>query len=113
MKLSEQLKQDNDCGDFGKALAGYSEMAAALELDAARYRWLRDQHWSEAAVAVVSDPKQNVRLGAYCPSGDLLDAAIDAALKVGAGYTAKNETPNAELTRRAEGASGAAKRSES
>jgi hypothetical protein len=31
MKLSEQLKQDNDCGDFGKALEGYSERAAELE----------------------------------------------------------------------------------
>ncbi len=31
MKLSEQLKQDHECGDFGKAIAGYSERAAALE----------------------------------------------------------------------------------
>jgi len=31
MKLSEQLKQDHECGDFGKALEGYSERAAALE----------------------------------------------------------------------------------
>lgn len=31
MKLSEQLKQDHECGDFGKALAGYAERAALLE----------------------------------------------------------------------------------
>ncbi len=31
MRLSEQLKQDNDCGDFGKALEGYSERAGILE----------------------------------------------------------------------------------
>ena len=31
MKLSEQLKQDNDCGDFGNALNGYSERAKAIE----------------------------------------------------------------------------------
>ena len=31
LKLSEQLKKDHECGDFGKALAGYSERAAALE----------------------------------------------------------------------------------
>lgn len=31
MKLSEQLKQDHACGDFGKALAGYAERAEALE----------------------------------------------------------------------------------
>ena len=94
MKLSEQLEQDHVCGDFGKALAGYSERAAGLELDAERYRWLRAQHWSESAVAVVSDPKQNVRLGAYCPSDTLLDEAIDALMKVGTGDTA-DKTPNA------------------
>lgn len=31
MTLSEQLKQDHECGDFGKALEGYSEQAKALE----------------------------------------------------------------------------------
>lgn len=31
MKLSEQLKQDHESGDFGKALEGYAERAAALE----------------------------------------------------------------------------------
>ena len=31
MKLSEQLRQDHECGDFGIALDGYSERAAKLE----------------------------------------------------------------------------------
>jgi hypothetical protein len=31
MKLSEQLKQDHECGDFGNALEGYSEKAKELE----------------------------------------------------------------------------------
>lgn len=31
MKLSEQLKQDHESGDFGTALAGYAERAALLE----------------------------------------------------------------------------------
>lgn len=31
MRLSEQLKQDNDCGDFGRALEGYAERAETLE----------------------------------------------------------------------------------
>lgn len=31
MKLSEQLKQDHESGDFGKALLGYSERANSLE----------------------------------------------------------------------------------
>ena len=33
MKLSEQLKQDHECGDFGNALEGYSERAEKLEYD--------------------------------------------------------------------------------
>ena len=37
MKLSEQLKQDNDCGDFGQALEGYAEKAEKLELAAYGY----------------------------------------------------------------------------
>ena len=31
MKLSEQLKQDHECGDFGNAIEGYAERAEALE----------------------------------------------------------------------------------
>jgi len=31
MRLSEQLKQDHESGDFGKALEGYAEIAAELE----------------------------------------------------------------------------------
>ena len=31
MKLSEQLRRDNDSGDFGKALEGYAERAELLE----------------------------------------------------------------------------------
>lgn len=33
MKLSEDLKQCHESGDFGKALDGYSERAEALEVD--------------------------------------------------------------------------------
>lgn len=52
-----------------------------LLVDAIRYRWLRQQHWDHSAMAVVSDPKANVRLGTYCPSEDQLDAAIDTAMQ--------------------------------
>jgi hypothetical protein len=52
----------------------------ALRADAERYRWLRKQHWSSSSLAVVMKPKQAIKLGAACPSHDLLDAAIDAAL---------------------------------
>lgn len=46
--------------------------ARALVRDAYRYRMLRSMHWSD---------------GADCPSGERLDAAIDATL-----------TPNKEMT---------------
>lgn len=51
----------------------------AAKRDAARYRWLRHQHWNMADMCVVENPKKNVLLGARCPSRELLDAAIDAA----------------------------------
>jgi len=50
-------------------------------IDAARYRWLRRQHWNTGKLAVVVDPKNAVRLGHDCPSNDRLDAAIDEAMK--------------------------------
>ena len=45
--------------------------------DAARYRKLRAQHWNDGELAVVLNPKQNLRLGAFCPSGGLLDEYVD------------------------------------
>jgi hypothetical protein len=53
-------------------------------MDAARYRWLRNQRWYEGTVAVVSEPKHNVKLGSYCPSDKQLDEVIDAALSLSA-----------------------------
>lgn len=41
MKLSEQLKQDSDCGDFGHALDGYAERAA-VEIRRLR-EWIRNE----------------------------------------------------------------------
>ncbi len=51
-----------------------------LKRDAERYRWLREQHWNEADIAVVCYPKKSVKLGFDCPSGQRLDEAIDAAI---------------------------------
>ena len=50
------------------------------EKNAARYLWLRAQHWNDSAFAVVSEPKRNVKLGTYCPSEDRLDQEIDSAM---------------------------------
>ena len=58
-----------------------SALSAGDAVDAQRYRWLREQHWSNSDICCVDEPKQNVRLGGTCPSGDLLDSAIDAAMR--------------------------------
>ena len=50
-------------------------------LDAARYRWIREQYWDSSELCVVTNPKITVRLGTDCPSGRLLDQAIDAAIR--------------------------------
>jgi hypothetical protein len=48
--------------------------------DAARYRWLRQQHWNNAPLCVVVQPRQAVKLGHDCPALDRLDEAIDVAM---------------------------------
>lgn len=52
-----------------------------LEKDAGRYRWLREQHWSDSTLAVICNPTCNVLIGTYCPSKDLLDEAIDGLME--------------------------------
>ena len=51
--------------------------------DAERYRWLREQYWFSGELCVLRNPKQvltqGIGLGADCPSGSRLDAAIDSA----------------------------------
>ena len=51
----------------------------ALRVKAARYDWLREQHWIDSTLCVVRTPKKNIVLGADCPSLERLDDAIDAA----------------------------------
>lgn len=50
---------------------------------AERYRWLRERNWNESALFVVQGHHSLVRLGTDCPSGERLDAAIDAAIAKG------------------------------
>lgn len=63
--------------NFGSIIAKQDLEIKSLSQDAKRYRILRDQHWSDGRLAVVQDPKRNVRLGTFCPSGSLLDEFID------------------------------------
>lgn len=54
---------------------------AELRKDAERYQWLRNQHWNESTLFVVAGGWSVVALGVDCPSGERLDAAIDAAME--------------------------------
>ena len=65
----------------GNGCARLAKESARLRDDAERYWWLREQHWDDSVLCVTTHPKQNLILGAYCPSEKLLDAAIDAAIK--------------------------------
>ena len=46
MKLSEQLQEDHDCGDFGRALEGYAKRAKALEDRVEELESYFDKVWS-------------------------------------------------------------------
>ncbi len=59
--------------------AGLKVEVEALRKDAERYRWLRIADWWRSPVCVIRNPKEQAKLGSDCPSGDRLDAAIDAA----------------------------------
>lgn len=54
-----------------------------LRDDAARYRWLRAQHWTDNTIAAVRCPKDAMKLGHDAPSGERLDALIDEAMRCG------------------------------
>lgn len=49
-------------------------------LHAAYYKWLREQHWSDSQMFVVTGGKESVKLGVVCPSGDRLDTMIAEAI---------------------------------
>ena len=51
----------------------------ALRKDAERYRWLRAADWWRSPLCAISNPKKQAKLGSDCPSGDRLDAQVDAA----------------------------------
>lgn len=68
------------CRECSLTLALIYRLRAA-EKDAERYRVLREFHWSNSEYAVVRNPKEQVKLGAQCPFGLLLDEAIDAAME--------------------------------
>ena len=48
--------------------------------DAQRYRWLREQHWSDNVVGIVRHPGEVLKTGTVCYSDASLDRLIDEAL---------------------------------
>ena len=78
--MAEAEKLDPE--GFAKARAERAELEA-LRKDAERYRWLRAQHWNTGQLCVVAEPKDAVKLGHCCPSGEYLDIAVDDAMLIG------------------------------
>ena len=74
-----------DATEYDKLRAHDAAVTAEREKmreDAERYRWLRNQNWTQRGLFVVSAGQRDVvRLGTNCPSLELLDDAIDAARK--------------------------------
>ncbi|MDH0776373.1 hypothetical protein N5C96_23465 [Delftia tsuruhatensis] len=52
----------------------------ALRADAERYHWLREQNWHDSDLCAVRRPRQAVKPGYDCPSGNRLDAFCDAGI---------------------------------
>ncbi|MEE9869415.1 MAG: hypothetical protein PBV86_01420 [Delftia lacustris] len=50
----------------------------ALRAYAERYRWLREQNWHDSSLCVVRRPRQAIKPGYDCPSGERLDEFCDA-----------------------------------
>lgn len=75
--------------DFEALAAERDQLKAeneALRKDAERYRFLRNQHWPVAELAVVCNPKVSVKLGHDCPSEERLDEQVDGAMKRAASH---------------------------
>lgn len=49
--------------------------------NAARYLYIREQHWSTSDICCVTKPKDNLLLGSWCPHGQFLDDYIDERRK--------------------------------
>lgn len=81
-RLVEQLRAENtglkaECEQLSETVMGQERVIGALEPDARRYQTLRQMHWNDGPLAVVVNPKANVKLGADCPSGERLDQMLD------------------------------------
>lgn len=72
MAMGDELSRRQFYGRVQEAI----DRLKKAEVDAKRYQWLRAQHWNDNTLCVVARPKEAVKLGFSCPSGELLDDAI-------------------------------------
>jgi len=73
--LTSSQYYDQEGKDEARA-ALLKEMKALVQ-EAQNYRYLRSKRWNEGGLCVVDNKEPwAIGLGAYCPSGDLLDEAI-------------------------------------
>ena len=57
--------------------------ACNVKRDAQRYRWLREQYWSEGNVVIVDYSKAVIKPGVQCYAGSALDSMVDRATAKG------------------------------
>lgn len=77
----EVAKPMGMAGDIQTVRAVENLLANRDTEHAQMYRFIRSVHWYDSPMAVVMNPKEAVKLGHYCPSGDLLDAEIQKLMK--------------------------------
>lgn len=78
-RLDVQSDDDTRVDAISATLRRIATRDAVPSANEQRYLWLREQHWNESKLAVVCDPKESIKLGYDCPSGQRLDEIIDAA----------------------------------
>lgn len=89
-EIKEQLNRVDEIGlrltkatvDFVNTLQEIQAKHDALVKDAARYRWLREQHWNKNVIGVVPDPKKALDLGIDTLAMTRLDNFIDKIMAV-------------------------------
>ena len=70
------------CKLLRESLADSEKLQEEYKLDAERYRLLRSMRWETAPLAVVTRPKDSVRLGYDCPNEERLDTMLDTFIQV-------------------------------
>lgn len=84
MRAARQIDEEQEQMNDMMTVDGLAKIIDAefrdVVRDAARYRWLREQHWNDNVMAVITIPKESLLLGSECPSLERLDVAIDGLM---------------------------------